>query len=92
MIVTEIQAKENWCPMVRHVMEAGPPGSFNRGQPSDPINNHPANDGSLCNCIGSACMMWRWYDHENKHYHDDPAKKKPRRGFCGMAGRPLNDP
>lgn len=34
------------------------------------------------NCIGSACMAWRWFDNLS-----DEAIKDPR-GFCGKAGHP----
>lgn len=56
------QAKELWCPMVRH--EGGNGGSFNRGS----LNNNPTNRDSAysktpiygCQCIGDQCAMWRW--------------------------------
>lgn len=59
---TAEQAKELWCPMVRH--EGGNGGSFNRGS----LNNNPTNRDSAdsktpiygCQCIGDQCAMWRW--------------------------------
>lgn len=38
--------------------------------------------GAPLNCIGSACMSWRWFDNLA-----DQAVKTPR-GFCGKAGKP----
>ena len=58
---TESQAKELWCPLVRHEGEAA--GSFNRGwSPSNPLNHaaKPEETSYLCNCIGSRCAAWRW--------------------------------
>lgn len=58
MIVTEEQAKTKWCPQVRF---DGEESTFNRGyQSEDPLNMRNGRTQYICNCIGSACMMWRW--------------------------------
>ncbi len=31
-------------------------------------------------CDASKCMAWRW--------HDDGSDEQPRRGYCGLAGKP----
>lgn len=53
------------------------------------------------NCIGGACMAWRWHGIQNKHLSviaTAEAKKAARDqmyeideiplGFCGLAGKP----
>lgn len=51
--MTEDEAKQKWCPMVRavHFDHEGNEkfGGLNRG-----------NVGTQCKCWASACMMWRW--------------------------------
>lgn len=34
------------------------------------------------NCIGSACMAWRW-----KYGFSEPNKENDK-GYCGLAGKP----
>lgn len=51
--------------------------------PGDPSNN----------CIGSACMFWRWeispLDAEAKLFaYPDAAKGVRPIGYCGLAGKP----
>ncbi len=69
MIVTEKQAKGKWCPFARVIHGAGdvpvPANRFSNGQRS-----------AASQCIGSACMVWRWI------------ASGPERGYCGLAGRP----
>ena len=80
---TEKQAKELWCPMVRHQGDGG--ASFNRSRyNSNPINadtdktaeRHQGTFG--CHCIASKCAMWRWTDSPGL----------VSRGYCGLAGKP----
>lgn len=72
------QAKELWCPMVRHEGDNG--GSFNRGS----LNNNPTNRDSAdsktpiygCQCIGDQCAMWRWGEYKadgQRAIVDDPS-------------------
>lgn len=80
MVVTLQQAGSLWCPM----------RSGNR------------NGITTDNCIGTECAAWRWYDTPMKV--DDEGRPdavvmtgavkmvprgEERRGFCGMAARPL---
>jgi hypothetical protein len=76
--MTEAEAKTKWCPLVRHEGDMG--GTFNRGRVHGAINEHPDNQGAACNCIGRACMAWRWSYHV-------AAVEEPQ-GFCGLAGVP----
>lgn len=69
MILMEKQAKRKWCPFTRVIHSAGDvPVAANR------FSNGQRSNASQC--IGSACMAWRWIG------------SAPERGFCGLAGRP----
>lgn len=70
-MMTEKEAKAKWCPMAR-VIAGQLVGSFMR-----PVGNLDAHNRvqvagavaeeatwhSAMNCIGSACMAWRWSKH-----------------------------
>ncbi|MBI3794163.1 MAG: hypothetical protein HY280_05490 [Nitrospinae bacterium] len=43
-------------------------------------SSHQHGEG-IFECKASGCMGWNWFDPKSKG--------KERRGFCGMAGRPL---
>jgi hypothetical protein len=64
--MTEDEAKTKWCPMTAPLV----------------IVPHYASQAGSCNCVGSACMMWRWT------YTPEEAKgnKNGPQGICGMAG------
>jgi hypothetical protein len=69
MILMEKQAKRKWCPFTRVIHSAGDvPVAANR------FSNGQRSGASQC--IGAACMAWRWVG------------SAPERGFCGLAGRP----
>lgn len=53
MITTEDEAKTKWCPMVKTV--SGVTGT-----------NRDRHQGT--NCIGSACMMWRWGEPDREKF------------------------
>ena len=76
-MMTEEQARKKWCPHVRH---EGNSVTFNRGTAHGPLNDHPGNVGTLCNCIASDCMSWRWDHDANRDFRE--------RGYCGLAGKP----
>ena len=46
MVVTEAEAKNQWCPMVRYSPTA--------------TGNYSENTTHTEGCIGSGCMMWSW--------------------------------
>jgi hypothetical protein len=91
MLLSEEEAKTKWCPHVRHPGEGG---TFNRGTQHGPLNDHEHNAGTLCNCIASACMAWRWWDGEtlshepHSEYGAQRIAPDQRRGYCGIAGKP----
>jgi len=69
--MTEDEAKEKWCPMVR-VANSG--GSYNRNSMA---NLHCVETKDV-RCIGAECMMWR------VHIAMDTYAPS---GYCGLAGR-----
>jgi len=75
--MTEDQAKEKWCPYVRHFS-----GSVDDEVVVDPAANRwgrHLNPGP-CRCIASECMAWR--------YHSSSRSESERHGYCGLAGIP----
>jgi hypothetical protein len=75
---TEEQARELWCPMVRADNAIG--GSSNRGDRQTFDYPYP----ERIKCIASACAAWRWADPTTRY-----ATPTARKGFCGLAGKPL---
>lgn len=91
--MTEDEAKQKWCPMVRH-SEQGVGGSY----------NVPSQAGF--NCIASGCMMWRWNADLQLEYRrkgepapegegwkiDQPKavvltyRRYVKNGYCGLGG------
>jgi hypothetical protein len=74
--MTEDQAKKKWCPMVRLYgddwitrLTDGRLKAISDGDVT-----------KVTKCIGSDCMMWRWYGVTGR----SPAKL----GYCGLAGKP----
>lgn len=66
--MTEDEAKTRWCPMYPVGVDLRVTASTNLQYRS--------------NCIGAACMMWRW-DHFRKN--GEPFNTN---GYCGIAGKP----
>jgi hypothetical protein len=71
-MLTEEQAQSKWCPFARVASVAvnGDAVSANRMTRMD----------DECNCIGSACMAWRWGSYS---FGD----QGPMPGYCGLAGK-----
>lgn len=93
--MTEAEAKTKWCPMA-----VTWPHYKTR-----PINREAQGFvPNECLCVGSACMMWRWFERPEFVWDrasidmSDPEKivstqekKKntdPPIGYCGLAGKP----
>lgn len=87
MYLTEDEAREKWCPEVRS------PEGFTSDMMVAANENMK---GQKHTCIASDCMMWRWFDNQvgydaklkGKKAAEQYAKEIPRRGYCGLAGRP----
>lgn len=67
--MTEREAQQRWCPMTQVIARSDVAGLTATGR-----------DGTQ-NCIGSACMAWRWSA-------DTLTRKSDDAGFCGLAGKP----
>ena len=80
--MTEEEAKTKWCPFVRVLasIDIGPNPvaitSFN-------VDNKGSRHGE---CIGSACMAWRWACRPGSNGADGRPKDYPGDGYCGLAG------
>jgi hypothetical protein len=71
MILTELEAKEKWCPMITE---------NNRAARLSPKDNFYV-------CCASACMMWRWErDRYAEGYELKPDHEDYNKGYCGLAG------
>ena len=79
--MTEYEAKQKWCPMVRFTADSG---SYD----SNRINFQDENPEA---CIGSKCMAWIW-DNNTMSDADYRAQRmtpeKNVKGYCGLAGKP----
>jgi hypothetical protein len=77
---TEDEAKNLWCPHARVLEPYAEKTSMNRD----------TKDESLCRCIASKCMAWRWGEKEvpADFAFAGSTDAIPGRGFCGLAGRP----
>jgi hypothetical protein len=67
MLTSEADAKKKWCPLVR----VG--SSYQTMAPAENRTTE-GNIQQRHSCIGSACMMWRWYT------------KTQITGYCGLGG------
>lgn len=70
--MTEEEAKTKWCP---HAIAS----HTNPRQHNGEVWLH--------NCIGSACMAWRWVGGFPLP-NDPPAISNRYHGYCGLAGKP----
>ena len=72
--MTEEEAKMKWCPF------------FRQSDGRYYFNNRP-NADHRANCIGSACMAWRWSmsPQQAEAYQEAPTDPG---GYCGLAGTP----
>jgi hypothetical protein len=88
MLLSNDDAAKVWCPFGR-VLDR-PTGGGSAG-----VNRM---GGVGTNCIGSACMAWRWAGWrlvENGPIGPGPEdgdKVGPRLGYCGLAGKPYGAP
>lgn len=94
--MTEEEAKKKWCPFVR--ISDGE----NLNEPITsrliPLEDHGSGE---TNCIGSACMAWRWEERKTvpaEGYQTPEGQSVVTRymtidpqegaGFCGLAAKP----
>ena len=89
MSCTEEEAKTKWCPFARNV-ESGIAGNSAARNRVTLIDDEPPTKLAAeligVNCIGSACMAWRWKlrfgTHPNKP--EDCTELPPTHGSCGL--------
>lgn len=90
--ITEADAKTKWCPFVRSSVVGT--NAENKlmvisNRDAAQLVEHSDKDVFTHNCIGSACMAWRWkhpgFDH---NIIGEPITPVEAEGFCGLAGRP----
>lgn len=92
--MTEDQAREKWCPMVRfHVVPGGYETVYDNKPCTDDNSTGRATVNSVL-CIASDCMMWVQTDNEcepQQHYNNptvpDPEAKCYPAGYCGLSRR-----
>jgi len=92
--MTEDEAKERWCPMVR-LMCDGPReqtliGPFNRMALTEKPKETRLPEAGRC--IGSECMMWREITERDLHPSPELTiafiNENVIGGYCGLAGKP----
>ena len=91
-MMTEDEAREKWCPHVRYRSDRFPEGGINRWTAQGDTQDMP----SMCYCIASKCMAWRWAVSpadvkaaERQVVRDSLAIEALDRGptgYCGLAG------
>lgn len=88
MLLTEKEARKNWCPHVRTQWISREVGPFADVSEARQV----LADTSGPRCATTKCMGWRFTDqHAYAISTDDNGKKTRRRvykGYCGLAGRP----
>lgn len=101
MILTEVEAKQRWCPYAfPATREPEERRGFFAGVRSLAINRYEAGEPiHACRCIGSKCMAWRWALVEIDFATKGPVtqgtplgmvsyERSTTRGYCGLAGKP----
>jgi len=96
--MTEDEAKQKWCPMMRLTTDQGE-WRTNRGErPQGAIGESYV----YFNCLGRDCMAWRWNIKPNPDWEQPNPMKYPspdyrfdnpyiideENGYCGLAGKP----
>lgn len=83
--MTEDEAKTKWCPHA--VASHTNPRELTK---YDRDGNDIPEPRFRHNCIGSACMAWRWHPNWGNSPENPDAciELPPIEGFCGLAGRP----
>ena len=84
--MTEDEAKTKWCPHA--VASHTDPRAKSEW---DEDGNSTGTKRFRHNCLGSACMAWRWWSRSYPNEPSTPAVLEARKndeGYCGLAGRP----
>lgn len=82
MYVTPEQAQGRWCPFGRQPTFVG--------SQIVPTNRQP--NGDVPSCLGPLCMAWRFEKEKEIREIDmmsgEVVDEPPRRGYCGLSGKP----
>lgn len=86
MIVTEKEAAQKWCPFARVITTVdGEPtiDACNRVCEIETVNGIAAGVNRIgpANCVGSACMAWKFTTYTEK------SNGGAKLGYCALAGR-----
>lgn len=85
--MTEEEAKQKWCPMMRYIIDE---------EGDDVISNRCTNfkheygaATDSTTCIASDCMMWRWNKEQKPSVMDiaQPVMESTTSGYCGLGGK-----
>lgn len=75
--MTPEEARQKWCPMVRHSDGHDEP-AWNRATGGFPIGSSWLADSGWNLCVADACMFWRWQSFRGGVGFS---------GYCGLAGK-----
>lgn len=81
--MTEEEAKQKWCPFVRHTADGTDAASNRYATQSGATPEQQWNA-----CIGSACMAWRFNRDDWSENMSTGAITYHQGGYCGLAGKP----
>lgn len=84
MQMTEKEATEKWCPFTRYVSDKGE--AINRWGLGTDKSLNPI----LARCIGSACMAWKWAEHEEFEYRYAQMNRPEGEGWVPYSDAPTN--
>lgn len=93
MLMNQQEASGRWCPFGRqpHIVY----GTSSFGGIGPPVAIAAINrqeGGDVPSCLGPLCTAWRWYDPKPLREIDmvsgEVLDEVPRRGYCGLSGRP----
>ena len=92
MLVTVDDAVQRWCPHARQLDIHQSPSATSKLVIS---GYNRVDGGNIPSCIASSCMAWRFYDPPLVRDIDlvtsDVVEVKPRRGYCGLSGKPIQE-
>lgn len=87
--MTEKEASEKWCPMVRFIMT--PQDNTWQNQAMTNRMEFVKQGLNETRCIGSDCMMWRWdvvgFRYGTGSEQERVGVKSNEHGYCGLGGK-----
>lgn len=84
MFVTVEEASGKWCPFGRQPTLVNAPIAF--------VSANRQPNGDVPSCLGPLCMAWRFAEakqlREISMLDGEVMDEQPRRGYCGLSGKP----